>query len=1081
MALTSGSLRLAIPLVLLLSLALSLLQAPAAPAQAVTCEIADVIDDGDPAVTYTGTWLSYASGADVCGTHVVGRTVRATMTMPFTGDRAQVIGYTARNLGMADVALDGELVATINTYGGSTVADQVLFDTGDLVAGEHELTITMTGERDERAVGSYIAVDALVMRSQLRFEYDTDLPDEALFDAIDLNRPGLEGVRSAVEAGDLAAARQALVDYFAARTAPVALSRNGDLPESYDGFDRTAADQLVNGVSYTRGTARTPPITGYQPHLLELADAYWWTGDSKYAVSLAGQLQRTAREAFSIRGTNILNAALQVPNWIASWQALRTAEEFTTDQSIDVLKALLARGRWLDKNIVLKPGALTYNITWMTAASAAHLGIMFPEFAEADRWRDRGLAGMELSLIQDVYPDGATKELAPSYHGIYPQYLLGTLLLLQKNDLDVGVLESPAARWMTEYLMFVVKPDGSIPALNDSDTFLAQQMLGGGEAYLEQTGIAELEAIAADDPAHHSVSAQPRELLEIGAEVFDDPEMAWVASGGTHGVEPAAASRGLEYAGQAFQRTGWDAQDLYLVLDAGPYGRAHQHEDKLAIDMMAYGRNLVVDPGRYTYVTTNPYRQYFYSSAAHSTVLVDGEGQGRRGLPDEYETEEPLTDFTWRSDRVFDDASGRYDAGYGATRDKSVTHGREVFFAKDEGYWIVTDRMTGTREATTQTQFQLTPGDVQLAADRPALTFVTDDEEGLPSAGLLIDSGSGDAAALTVAEGQEEPISGWYAPRMQFKYPAPMVTFERAGALPRTDSTLLYPFAGTDAPEVTSVRVEVTTAEGAPLQPGSASAVRIKRPDATDLFLSSSTPGELAAFDGSRSDGSRAWLSRSLSGDLQAFVLVEGTTLDGSGGSVVVESEEPVSQLSGRVNGTVLRLEGGDLPERLRVGAPTRVTEVQVNGVPVGFTRQGDTLQVWTTLSVEPLDCTTTVTGTHEGPINVTAGQAVCVAPGTTVDGPVRVLAGGAFSSESAHILGPVFAKDAGTLRLINTQTDGATSIDGTRYGVLLAGSSFEGRLSCNNNLPAVVDNGRPITVNGTVRGQCRSLVEPQG
>jgi hypothetical protein len=54
-----------------------------------------------------------------------------------------------------------------------------------------------------------------------------------------------------------------------------------------------------------------------------------------------------------------------------------------------------------------------------------------------------------------------------------------------------------------------------------------------------------------------------------------------------------------------------------------------------------------------------------------------------------------------------------------------VTHSPEIFFAKQAGYWIVTDRITGTRAATTQTQFQLIPGKAERAQDRPAVKFIT--------------------------------------------------------------------------------------------------------------------------------------------------------------------------------------------------------------------------------------------------------------------------------------------------------------------------------------------------------------------
>ncbi|MGH8223467.1 MAG: heparinase II/III family protein, partial [Woeseiaceae bacterium] len=198
-------------------------------------------------------------------------------------------------------------------------------------------------------------------------EHDADLPDTALFAAIDLERPGLALVRAAVDRGDMTAAREALAGYFRTRTAPRSLRHDGERPAPYPGFNRIAADQLVAGTSYTAGRRGAPPDTGYQTHLSELADAYWWTGDSKYAGALAAQLQRTARDSPATRTFHPLSASVQAPNAIAAWQALRSADEFTTGQRIDVLKGLLAKARWLNQHIILEKGARTMNITWMIA------------------------------------------------------------------------------------------------------------------------------------------------------------------------------------------------------------------------------------------------------------------------------------------------------------------------------------------------------------------------------------------------------------------------------------------------------------------------------------------------------------------------------------------------------------------------------------------------------------------------------------------------------------------------------------------------------------------------------------------
>ena len=88
---------------------------------------------------------------------------------------------------------------------------------------------------------------------------------------------------------------------------------------------------------------------------------------------------------------------------------------------------------------------------------------------------------------------------------------------------------------------------------------------------------------------------------------FEDDVMAY----GFHDNAPRFSRRrgrlGPEcfpYAGVALLRQRQDCGDLYLAFDAGPYGRSHQHEDRLGLWLFAYGRNLLAS--RDVIFTTTP-------------------------------------------------------------------------------------------------------------------------------------------------------------------------------------------------------------------------------------------------------------------------------------------------------------------------------------------------------------------------------------------------------------------------------------------------------------------------------------------
>ena len=99
-----------------------------------------------------------------------------------------------------------------------------------------------------------------------------------------------------------------------------------------------------------------------------------------------------------------------------------------------------------------------------------------------------------------------------------------------------------------------------------------------------------------------SGNADVMALLEMGYNLFPHREdFQYVASGGREGKVPAFTSVGLPWSGHYVMRSGWGADDVFMQVDSGPYGSAHQHEDKLHFVLHAYGKQLVLDPGNFSY------------------------------------------------------------------------------------------------------------------------------------------------------------------------------------------------------------------------------------------------------------------------------------------------------------------------------------------------------------------------------------------------------------------------------------------------------------------------------------------------
>ena len=250
--------------------------------------------------------------------------------------------------------------------------------------------------------------------------------------------------------------------------------------------------------------------------------------------------------------------------------------------------------------------------------------------------------------------------------------------------------------------------------------------------------------------------------------LLDRPDLLWAASGGAEGTPPATRSASFPVGGYFVQRSGWGdadrayADERWSVLDCGPIGEGgHGHYDQLSVELMADGRPIVVDPGRYTYAEDDHgWRAWFKGTAAHNTVTVDGLDQTpyRRGKP-----KGPTSTATllWRHTEPGLDVlcgrveSPRYDA----------VHTRTLAFVDDD-HWVVHDRLRapiGPRlhRALAPRPVRARPGG---GAGRHGQTVVT-----TPSATLVVPRGYGEV----------DLAPGWVSPAYGVKHPAPVVRVSR--------------------------------------------------------------------------------------------------------------------------------------------------------------------------------------------------------------------------------------------------------------------------------------------------------------
>jgi hypothetical protein len=396
-------------------------------------------------------------------------------------------------------------------------------------------------------------------------------------------------------------------------------------------------------------------------------------------------------------------------------------------------------------------------------------GLCFPEVEGAGEYAEAGLRGLERELARQVHADGVDAEQAIGYQCFVLDMAMIVCSTLRKADRPVpaGIATPTAA--MARFLGRIASDGGSLPRIGDEDDALG----------------VDLASDMSDGERLWSRLRTVERLLEIELdrhEPGEDEQTLWLAGPSTGGEDSGARRPGTAVAavgGYAILRDRAD-EELRVVLKAGPFGLgplyAHAHADQLSVCLSLAGQEVVVDGGTFTYYGDLAWRNYGRSTAAHSTVRVDGRDQA-----------EPSGRFMWRTtatgrlgDMTVSDGAievaGHHDA-YAPVR-----HERRLRL--QDRALLVTDRLTGPPERRElEIRWHLAPG--ELEAEDGHWTWRSGD--------LAVRLSMEGLDAVRVALDERRPPAGIVSPGLEQSVPAPALIGRLDARLPATLTTRIEP------------------------------------------------------------------------------------------------------------------------------------------------------------------------------------------------------------------------------------------------------------------------------------------------
>lgn len=117
-------------------------------------------EQDNTAVTYAGGWYTVNLALGSGGTAVESLEAGDTASFTFNGTGVKWIGYSDAYSGIANVSVDGQLKASVDTYTAPDNPQYVEYSITGLTSGNHTLTVQVTGNRNASSGGSWVWVDA---------------------------------------------------------------------------------------------------------------------------------------------------------------------------------------------------------------------------------------------------------------------------------------------------------------------------------------------------------------------------------------------------------------------------------------------------------------------------------------------------------------------------------------------------------------------------------------------------------------------------------------------------------------------------------------------------------------------------------------------------------------------------------------------------------------------------------------------------------------------------------------------------------------------------------------------------------
>jgi hypothetical protein len=370
------------------------------------------------------------------------------------------------------------------------------------------------------------------------------------------------------------------------------------------------------------GDIKGPWEIGRCQHLPTWGQAYWLTGDDKYARAFAYTIADFVQQnpaGFGVQWGCAMDVGLRAVSWLLALDFFRGAPALTPRWWRLFLRSLVEHGRFIAANLefgTIDSRIATSNHYLADVFALYWIATTHPDLDSNVAWRGLSEHALEREIRVQLHDDGTSLESSVPYHRLVTEMFLSAFAIGVRHGRRFSDEYTQRLARALAFIRAIRQPGGRVPQVGDADN--------GRAHILSQYGRWSQESMDHLLVAGARVMGWP--ALAEGVPALDHIESVFwdvsapVASPPDVGTNPTL----FQNFGLAVARV----DGVSAIMSNGPVGTLgfgnHKHCDQLAVEIVLGDQPVFVDGGTYVYTSNPGARNYFRGTRSHNTVMVAG-------------------------------------------------------------------------------------------------------------------------------------------------------------------------------------------------------------------------------------------------------------------------------------------------------------------------------------------------------------------------------------------------------------------------------------------------------------------------